>query len=67
MLIDGFNDACKNIADSYLRVGGESMIMIRFWTTAKGKLPHLPYIFRNPKPLGDISIQLPVLLHGPCY
>ena len=50
-LIDGFNDACKNIAAIYLKVGDESMSEIRFWTTAKGNLPHFTYILRKPDPL----------------
>ena len=28
------------------------MNVIRFWTTAKGNLPHLSYIFHKTKPLG---------------
>ena len=44
--------ACKNIDASYLRVGNESMSAIRFKTTAKGDLPHVSYIFRNPEPMG---------------
>ena len=52
LLSDGFNTACKNIAASFLKVGDESMSAIRFWTTAKGNLPHLSYIFRKPDPLG---------------
>ena len=50
-LFDGFNTACKNIAARFLKVGDESMSAIRFWTTAKGNLPHQSYIFRKPKPL----------------
>ena len=53
MLIDGFNEECKNIAYSYLKVGDESMSEIRFQTTEKGKLPHLSYSFRKMKPLGE--------------
>ena len=52
MLINGFNAACNNIAASFLKVGDESMSAIRFWKTAKGNLPHLFYILRNPEPLG---------------
>ena len=52
MLINGFNEACKNIAASYLKVGDESMSAIRFRTTAKGNLPHLSYIFCKTYPLG---------------
>ena len=51
-LFDGFNTACKNIAASFLKVGDESMSAIRFWTTAKGNLLNLSYIFRKPDPLG---------------
>ena len=52
-LFDGFNTARKNIAASFLKVGDESMSAIRFRTTAKGNLPHLPYIFQKPEPLGN--------------
>ena len=52
MLFDEFNNACKNIVASFLKVGDESMSAIRFRTTAKGNLPHFSYIFRNPEPLG---------------
>ena len=52
VLIDGFNDSCKNIAASYMKVGDESMSIIRFCTTSKGKLPYLSYIFRKSEPLG---------------
>ena len=51
-LFDGFNSACKKIAASFLKVGDESMSVIRFRTTSKGNLPHLSYIFRKPEPLG---------------
>ena len=51
-LFDGFNTPCKNIAASFLKVGGESMSAIRFRTKAKCNLPHLLYIFRNTEPLG---------------
>ena len=51
-LIYGFIETCKNIASSYLKVGDESMSEIRFRTTVKGNLTHLPYILRKPKPLG---------------
>ena len=52
MLIDGLNKACKYISASYLDVGDDSMIAIRFQTTVKGDLPHLSYILRKTKPLG---------------
>ena len=67
MLIDGFNAACKNIASSYLEVGDEFMSVIRFWTTKKGNLPHLSYMFCKPEPLGKSSRQLPVMLQVTCY
>ena len=52
MLIGGFNEAFNNISVSSLKIRYESMSVIRFWTTAKGGLPHLSYIFRKPDPLG---------------
>ena len=52
ILIDGFDEACSNIASSYLKVGDESMSAIRFFTTSKGKLPHLYYISLQPEPIG---------------
>ena len=52
ILIDGFDEACSNIASSYLKVGDESMSAIRFFTSSKGKLPHLYYISRKPEPIG---------------
>ena len=51
-IFDGFNTACKNIAASFLKLGDESMSAIRFWTTVKGNLPHLSYMFRKLEPLG---------------
>ena len=36
----------------FLKVGDESMTAIRFWTMAKGNLPHLSYIFRKLETLG---------------
>ena len=42
----------KYIAAIYLKVGYESMIVISFWNTAKGYLPHVSYIFCKPEPLG---------------
>ena len=52
MLIDSFNEACNNIAASYLKVRDKSMSVIIFHMTTKGNLPHLSYIFRKPWPLG---------------
>ena len=39
LLIYGFNEACKNVADSYMKVEDESMSAIRFRTSVKGDLP----------------------------
>ena len=50
--IDGFDLAFNNIDASFLKVGDESMSAIRFWTPAKGNLPHLSYIFHKTEPLG---------------
>ena len=44
--------AFNNISASFLKVGDESMSVIRFQTTAKGDLPHLSYIFLKTEPLG---------------
>ena len=52
LVINGLNDACKNIYSIYFKVGDESMSEIRFRKTAKGNLPHLSYIFRKTEPLG---------------
>ena len=52
LLIYGFNEACNNVAASFLKIGDNSMREIRFKTTAKGNLPHLSYIFCKPKPMG---------------
>ena len=52
MLINGINEACKNIPSIYLKVGDDSMNAILFQTTEKGNLPHLSYIYRKPEPLG---------------
>ena len=53
LLIDGFNESCKNTTASYLKVEDEFMIEIRFRTIENGNLPHLSYIFCNPDPLGS--------------
>ena len=52
LLIYGFNEACSNISESCLKVGDESMSVIRFFTMLKGGLSHLSYIFCKPEPLG---------------
>ena len=52
MFINGFNEACKNIAASSMKVGDESISAIHFWTETKGNLPHLSYIFHKPEQLG---------------
>ena len=41
LLEDLFNDACSNIAGSYLKVGYDSMSAIRFCTMSKGELTSL--------------------------
>ena len=46
LLIGGFNEVCKNINASYLKVGDKSIDAIRFWMMTKVNLPHLSYIFR---------------------
>ena len=51
MLIYAFNEACKNISVSYLKVGNKSMSEIRFRNTSKGDLPHLPYSLFNMEPI----------------
>ena len=50
MSINGFGEACKNIAASYLKVGDESTGKIRFQTTAN--LPHFSYICCKTEALG---------------
>ena len=52
LLTYGLNEACLDIATSYLKFGDESMSKIQFCTTLKGDLPNLSYIFRKPEPLG---------------
>ena len=51
LLIDGFNEACKDIAANYMRIGDGYMSAISFQTTLNGDLPHLSYILRNMDPL----------------
>ena len=60
LLIYGFNEALNNISDSYLKVGDESMSVIRFLTTEKGNLTHKYYIFRNLGPMGRSSRIFPI-------
>ena len=43
--INGYNEACNNTSLGYLKVVNKSTSAIRFWTTVKGDLPHLSYIF----------------------
>ena len=52
MLINGFYEACNSIDASYLKVDNESISVICSWTTEKGVLPHLSYVFRNTELLG---------------
>ena len=57
MFFHDFNKARKNIATSYPKVGDKSTSAIHSQTMAKGKLPHLSYIFCKIEPLGtDIKI-----------
>ena len=52
LMIYGFNEACSNIAVSYIKAGDDSMSAIRFHIRSKGDLPKLSYIFHKPEPLG---------------
>ena len=52
MLINRFDEACKNIDASYLKVGDELMGVTIFWITAKENLPHFSYILHMLDPLG---------------
>ena len=52
MLIGDFNETYNNTSFSYLKVGDESMSVIRFWNTENRNLPPFSYIFQNPEPLG---------------
>ena len=67
VLIGGFNEACNNIAASYLEVGGDSMSTIIFWTTVKGNLPHLSYIFRKRESLGKEFKTVACYVQGSWY
>ena len=67
LLIDGFNEACKTIAASYLKVGDDSMSAIRFPATAKGDLPHLFYISASRSHWGQSSRKSLVLSQGHFY
>ena len=50
--MDSFNEECKNIAASYLKVRYESIRAIRFCTAVNGNLTQLSYILCNTEPLG---------------
>ena len=52
LIIDGFNESCKNFAASFLKVRDKSMSATRFWMMAKGNLLNLSHIFRKPETLG---------------
>ena len=52
LLTDGFSEVRKNISASYLKVDNRSMGEIRFCTTSKGGLSHLPYISCQMEPPG---------------
>ena len=67
VLIDGFNDSCKNIAASYMKVRDESMSIIRFCTTQKGNYLTCPIFSASQSHWGQSSRKLHVLLQGTCY
>ena len=67
VLIYGFNEACKNISTSYLKVGDDSKSTICFQNTAKGNLPHFSYIPASQKHWGRGSRLPPVLPMVPIY
>ena len=46
-MISGFNEACSNIGASCLKVGDESISVIRFLTMFNGDLLHFSYIFQK--------------------
>ena len=50
-----------------MKVGGESMNEIRFWTTEKGDLSHLSYIFAIRSHCVQSSRKSTVLLQGTRY
>ena len=52
LLTNSFNKLHNSIADSYMKVGYESMSAIPIQTSVKGDLPYLSYIFRKTYPLG---------------
>ena len=54
----GFDELFNNISSSYLKFVNQSIIAIYFYTTEKGKLPHLSYIFFKPEPMGIESNTL---------
>ena len=51
-LINGLNEACSNIAASYLKIRDESMSAMRFCKNPKENLPQFSYILHEPEPLG---------------
>ena len=66
LLIDGFNEACKNIAASYMKVGDESTSAIHFRTTEKGNSTYLFYITQAWDNEDRVK-KFHVLLHGSFY
>ena len=62
--IGGFNVACNNISDSSLKVGGESMNVIRFKTMERGTYLTCTIFTASRIHWGNISIKLNVLLQG---
>ena len=64
MLIDGLNESCNILYNSYCKVGNYSMSEIRFWNTVNGDLPHLSYIFLNPEPLGTEFVTVACSVTG---
>ena len=67
MLIDDSNESCNNISAICLKVGGESMSAVCFWTKEKENLPHLYYFFSNPSHWGHSSRQSSVMSQVPWY
>ena len=65
--INVFNEACKNIAASYLRVGYESVSEIRFCTTSRANYLTCPLFYAIHNHQGKSSILRPVMLLGHLY
>ena len=67
LLIYSFNEACKNISSSYLRVGDQSISSISFCTKAKGYYLGCPIFYAIINHWGLISSIFPDLLLGPFF